>query len=106
MQLTSMTVDAAGGEISVTDDASPLAGFSVLVPGGAYAEPTTFRISYEPILAYDLPAGFEPAAPLIDIDHGPNRAETPFGVAIPVEIPEGYFGMAFFYDRESGALEG
>ncbi|MFH1110209.1 MAG: hypothetical protein V1790_13600 [Planctomycetota bacterium] len=106
VQLTSMTVDATGGEISVTDDASPLAGFSVLVPEGAYAEPTTFRIAYEPILAHSLPSGFEPAAPLIDIDHGPTRAETPFGVAIPVEIPEGYFGMAFFYDRESGALEG
>jgi hypothetical protein len=106
VQLTSMTVDATGGEISVTDDTSPLTGLSVFVPEGAYTAPTTFRIAYESILAHTLPSGFEPAAPLIDIDHGPTRAETPFGVAIPVEIPEGYFGMAFFYDRQSGALEG
>ncbi len=105
VDLGTVTVGAEGGDIGIDDPASPLAGLGVRVPQGAYADSTVFRFAYEPILSHSLPAGLEPASPLIEIENGGAYAGACMGVIIPAEIPDGYVGIAFFYDRQSGTLE-
>ncbi|MDP2322495.1 MAG: hypothetical protein Q8N51_00505, partial [Gammaproteobacteria bacterium] len=41
----SQVVDSGGGTVTVTNEASPLAGTEVVIPEGALSEPTTITIS-------------------------------------------------------------
>jgi hypothetical protein len=106
IEVATQTVPTSGGTITVNRPGDPLDGIMIEVLDGTYSSPTTFAISYQPILEHSLPDGFEPVSPLIEIDNGGELADEPMGVTFPADLPEGYFGMAFFYNKETGALEG
>jgi len=103
--LTTQVVDPSGGTVTVSNPGGALDGLSVEVPAGAYSGAVTVALSYQAVTAYSLRAGFEPASPLVEIDTGGQYADQIMVATIPAEIPDGYFGMPFYYDAISGRME-
>jgi hypothetical protein len=97
---------AEGATLVVDGTGGPLDGLTVEVPAGAYADARTFAISYRPILDYSLVGGGTVLSPLIDIENGGEYAEYLMTVVIPLTVPDGQSAMAFYYDEESGRVEG
>jgi hypothetical protein len=104
--VASTDIPAAGGSITVTDESSPVKGLEILVPASAYTTTTSFTISTAPIEKHTFGKDFNPITPLISIDNGGAYADEIMSVTIPVDIPEGYFAMGFYYDSKTGKLEG
>nr|QNO55818.1 hypothetical protein LEBEIBBM_00033 [Methanosarcinales archaeon ANME-1 ERB7] len=100
------TISSDGGTISVNKSGHLLDGLIIGVPEGAYSAATKFEISYSPIEEHSLGKYFNPISPLIDIENGAGYAQELMIVKIPVSIPDGYFAMAFFYNEDTGELEG
>jgi hypothetical protein len=105
-ELISQTVPAGGGEILVGDTSSALPGLQINVPAGAYGQDTGFTIATSPVVSHTFGALFNPVTPLIRIDNGHAFADAAMTVTIPVSIGDGEFAMAFYYDRDTGTLEG
>lgn len=106
MEVLSTRIGAQGGVVRVDDLASPLAGWAIEVPAGAYPGETPFRISSLPIESHTFGDAFQPVTPLVHIDNGEAVAQGFLTVEVPVELLQGSFPLAFTYDPESGALEG
>jgi hypothetical protein len=102
----SQTAPPEGGVIRVEQPGSPIDGLTVSVPPGAYAESVTFDIAYQPIESHDYDDTFDPVTPLIGIENGGTTAAAYLTVGIPVQLPDGYFPLAFTYDSGTGELEG
>lgn len=100
------TIGPGGGTVMVEEADSPLAGFTITVPEGAYERETDFTVSYSPISDHRLGPAFNPVTPLISIDNGGGYADEILEVRIPVPLEPDRFTMAFYYDRQSGKLEG
>jgi len=100
------TIGPEGGTITITKEGDPLNGYSITVPEGAYDESQSFTVSYSPILDHTFGENFNPIAPLITVENGGGYAKKSMIVKIPVEVPEGHFAMAFFYDDKTGELQG
>jgi len=105
-QLATATVDAQGATVRVDSADSALNGLTINIPEGAFDEDVSFTISESEILDHDFGSNLSPAAPLITIDNGDIEANEILTVRIPVEVPEETHVMAFYYDRETGDLEG
>lgn len=103
--VASNSVEASGGTIEVLDSNTPLDGLVIDVPEGAYSQATTFSISYQPIVAHTLPDHVEPIAPLIEVANGGGVAGDFIAVTLPVDIPDGYVGLGYYYDEATGELE-
>ncbi len=103
---TAETVGPAGGTITISRQGDPLAGLTITVPPGSYASDTTFAISSRPIKGHSFGPLINPASPLVTIEAGDAYADGLVTVRIPATIPEGSFGMGFFYDQATGGLEG
>ena len=104
--VTTETIGPEGGTITINKEGDPLNGYSITVPEGAYAESQSFTVSYRPILNHTYGENFNPIAPLITVENGGGYAKKSMVVKIPVEVPEGHFAMAFFYDDKTGELQG
>jgi hypothetical protein len=104
--VTTQTIGPEGGTITITKEGDPLNGYSITVPSGAYTESLSFTVSYSPILNHTYGENFNPIAPLITVENGGGYAKKSMIVKIPVEVPDGYFAMAFFYDDKTGELQG
>jgi len=104
--LTSETVAASGGSVTVSKPGDPLDGLEIQVPSGAYPVPKQFDVSSRPVDGHTFGEYFTPASPLISIDNAGEYSEEFMTVTIPVEVPQDHFAMAFYYDKESGSLEG
>ncbi len=102
----SVTVSTTGDTIKITDAGSPLAGMSVVIPPASYQNSKNFIISYAPIKKHTFGEDFNPATPLITINNGGEYSEELIEVTIPVDIPSDYFAMGFYYDGNTGKLEG
>ena len=102
--VTSQSIGAAGGVLSVSNPGGPLDGMTVNVPAGAMPGPTQFDIEYTPITGPIAP-NVDPLTPLITVDNGGTFADDIMTVTIPVTLPAGHFAMGFFVD-ENGKLEG
>jgi hypothetical protein len=102
----SATVGAGGGEVSVTAPDSPIRGFSIRVPAGAYREARPFTVSTASITRRGLPPEVEIATPLIRVENGGAFAEIPLTLTIPVTAAAGSAVLAFYYDEATGKLEG
>ncbi len=100
------TVSAAGGEISIDDNSSVINGLSIVIPETAYSQTMDYEISTTEITAHQFGEMFNPITPLITIDNGHEFADEPMTVTIPIQKEDDEFAMAFFYDRETGELEG
>ncbi len=100
------TLSDAGGEIFIDNNSSVIDGLSVLVPKEAYSQTTDYEISSTEILSHGYSDLFNPITPLINIDNGHQFANKPMTVTIPISKTDDEFAMAFYYDEETGELEG
>ena len=100
------TVVSTLGDTIMISGSSPLSGMTVVVPPDAYEYPRNFIISYAPIKNHTFGKDFNPATPLITINSGGEYSKELMQVTIPVEIPSDYFAMGFYYDSDTGKLEG
>ncbi len=100
------SVGLQGGKIHIEMDASELDGFEIVVPEGAYLDDTQFTIAEIPILSHSFGESFDPATPLITIDNGQVFAYEPLIITVPIQKTDDEFAMGFYYDRETGELEG
>ena len=64
------------------------------------------EVSYQPIGEGSDLAGLKLISPLVQVENGGRVAEGAMSLRIPVQVPEGHFAMAFFYDEATGKLEG
>jgi hypothetical protein len=106
VEVANKAISTSGGIVTVDKPGDPLNGFQIEVPPGAYKEAKTFKISSAPIQNQTFGPDFNPISPLITIESGGEYSEEPMLVKIPVDVPEGYSAMAFFYNKETGTLEG
>lgn len=106
VNLRSESIGSTGGTISVSKPGDALDEMQIIIPENAYSDSTEFSISYSPIVDHTLGEYFNPITPLIHVDNGRGYSEDFMTVTIPVEIPDGYFAMPFYFDETSGELEG
>lgn len=105
-QLATGAVDPSGGTLEVAETGGPLDGLRITVPDGAVTDGVTFVISQQPIVRHNLGAGASTPIPLIWIENGGAEAASLITVRIPIQSPDGVFAMAYYYDEDTGALEG
>ncbi|TFG66042.1 MAG: hypothetical protein E4H27_10290, partial [Anaerolineales bacterium] len=103
--LTSERIPISGGTLTVSAPGDPLDGMTLSVPEGAYDRSKSFKITARPIEAYTFP-NFNPITPLIHVDNGGAFASEPMVLEIPIQISPDEFAMAFYYNTETGELEG
>ena len=99
-------VDTWGATLAVDKPGDPLDGLEIIIPYGSYPQSTSFNITYRPIYGHSGNQYFDPVTPLITIENGGQYADEVLTVKIPVTIEDGYHYMAFYYDEETGTLEG
>jgi len=100
------SVGNQGGQIRIEPAGSELNGMLIDVPQDAYPGEITFTVGETPILSHTFGEDFTPASPLITIDNGQVFADQPLLVTIPIEKTDDEFAMGFYYDRQTGTLEG
>ncbi|MBI2913548.1 MAG: PKD domain-containing protein [Chloroflexi bacterium] len=100
------SVAEGGADIAVALPGDPLHGLELKVPAGSYQGSRDFIVSYRPITGHSYDDRINPLSPLIRVETGGGYADEVMTVKVPVQVPEGHFAMAFFYDRDTGALEG
>lgn len=105
-ELAAATIAESGGTITVGDEGGALEGLALEVAEGSYDAPRDFAVSYRSITGHSYDDRINPISPLISVDNGGDYADQVMALKVPVEVPEGHFAMGFFYDEETGALEG
>lgn len=98
-------VFSSGGSVNITGD-NPISGMEINVEPGSFDLYANFLISYAEIKSHDLGEYFNPVTPLIKISCDGGFAGKPIRVKIPISLPENSFAMGFFYNDQSGKLEG
>jgi hypothetical protein len=106
VSLAEQGIGPSGGTVTVDKPNDPLNGLQIDVPADAYTSTQTFEISYAPIEGHTFGSNFNPISPLITIENGGGYADDVMTITIPVNISEGQFAMAFYYDEQKGKLEG
>lgn len=104
--MASQTISASGGTVTVYSPGSEIDGMTITVPPGSYPGSRTFTITTANITADNLGSDFHPITPVIQIDNGGGYADSVMVVTLPIELPDGHFAMAFYYDEVTGSLEG
>ncbi|MBK8954038.1 MAG: PKD domain-containing protein [Saprospiraceae bacterium] len=99
-------IDASGGSIILNDANSLLDGMEILVPEGSYDEAITVNISYAEIKSHEFGELFNPVSPLIKIENGGKMSNQMMRLKIPISANPETYRMAFYYDRQTGELEG
>jgi len=100
------SVGPGGATITVDQPGSPIDGMEMTVPANAYTNTRQCKISYAPVTEHTFGPDFNPVSPLISVENGGGYADDIITLQIPVQIPDGHFAMAFYYDDEKGRLEG
>jgi hypothetical protein len=100
----SVSVGPAGGTVDITD--GPISGFKIEVAPDAFPETKTVVVSSAPVTEHSLGPDFNPISPMIRVDYGGGYAEEPMLVHVPVQVPAGHFAMGFYYDEDTGEVEG
>jgi hypothetical protein len=106
VEIKTQTVGTAGGTITVDKPGDVLDGFELTVPPNGFTQTKSFTISYASITKHDLGQYFNPISPLIKISYEGGYSDQPMKVKVPIKLPQGHFAMGFFYDEETGQLEG
>lgn len=106
VDLAAQSAGAAGGTIKINKPGDKLNGMEIIIPPNAFTESKTFKISSAEIKSHQLGQYINPISPLIKISYDGGYAEDLIEVKVPVKVPKGYFAMAFFYDENTGKLEG
>lgn len=107
VQVAEGSVGMEGGTIVVDSGGeSALDGMTITVPGGAYETSVDFIVTEAPIQSQTFGENFKPITPLISVHNDEVFAAEPLEVTIPIHLEEGQFAMGFYYDKETGTLEG
>lgn len=94
----------AGGKVTVA--IGPASGMEIVVPPQALPSTWSFVVSTAEIKGHSFGADIRPLSPMIRVECPAEFAEQPMHVSVPIQLPAGHFAMGFFYDEESGELEG
>ncbi len=100
-----VTVGISGGKVRIDDPASPLKGFEIQVPAGAFPGATEVIVRYAQISTHTLAADIKPLSPLISIDTGGRTASGGLSVFVPIASSQAQFPVVFFFDASTGELE-
>lgn len=106
VNILSEVIDGNGATLTVVKEGDPLDGLSLTVPSGAYPDSLQVNISRAPVINHTFGDYFNPVTPFIVVENGGAYSAEPMTLRIPVDIPDGHFAMAFYYDDSLGALEG
>jgi len=106
VEVSSTSIGASGGLISVSKPGTPVDGMEISIPAGAFSSSKTFSISYADIISHELGQYFDPISPMITIACDGGYSDEIMSLTIPVEIPEGHIAIGFYLDAVSGKLEG
>ncbi len=106
INLANQAVDISGGTISINKAGDPLDGMEIIVPANAFIQTKNFEVSYAEIKSHQLGQYFNPVSPMIKIKYEGGYAEQGIKVKIPIKLPKGHFAMGFFYNDQTGKLEG
>jgi hypothetical protein len=104
--LISQSISSSGGKIVYTNPSDSLNGLAIDFPVGSYKELRSVEISIAPIKKNNFGSDFLPLTPIIRISNGGGYSDSIMTLEIPINLPDGYFPMAFYYDNETGELEG
>lgn len=104
--LATQNVGVSGGTITVSSAASPLRGMEIRVPANAYTTSQNFTVTSSAIVAQTVGRNFNPVSPLITIGNGGGYSDSMITVKVPVHLAKGQFAMGFFYNMQTGQLEG
>jgi len=99
-------VGSGGGTIIISNPGNPLNGMTITIPSNAYSDTRTYEISQATIESHKLGENFNPVSPLIKIKNGGGYAEDYITLKIPIKKAGDEFAMGFFYDDQTGKLEG
>lgn len=102
--LTNTSVGNSGGVLKV--EHSILKGMTIEIPPGSYNTNKDFTISNADILSHTFGSDLNPITPMIRINNGGGYADSILTVTIPCVVPKDHFAMGFYYDEETGELEG
>ena len=81
-------------------------GLAIEIPQGSYKSGKDFVISTAKINSHTFGPDFNPITPMIRINNGGGYADSILTVTIPCVVPPDHFAMGFYYDEETGELEG
>ena len=106
VDLTTQTVSLNGGTITVTKPGDPLNGLTVTIQPNSFTQAQTIKISSAPIISHQLGQYFNPLTPMIKITYQGGFADKTMRIKIPISLSQGKFAMGFFYNEQTGKLEG
>lgn len=98
-------VGSGGGKIIISSD-GPLNGLELSIPPNSYNNPKNFEISYAVVENHKLGQNYKISSPLIKIKNEGGYAEDYMTLKIPIKKESDEFAMGFFYDDQTGKLEG
>jgi len=98
-------VGSGGGKIIISSD-GPLNGMELSIPPNSYNTSKNFEISYAAVENHKLGGSYNISSPLIKISNEGGYAEDYMTVKIPIKKENDEFAMGFFYDDQTGKLEG
>jgi hypothetical protein len=104
IEITQVAVGTGGSTIAV--NGGVLGGMTIEIPPGSYTTNKDFTISSADILNHTFGPDLNPITPLIRINNGGGYADSILTVTIPCVVPQGHFAMGFYYNEETGELEG
>lgn len=85
---------------------SLLDGLTLEIPKDAYPSNKNFTISVAEIKSHTFGPDFNPITPMIRINNGGGYSDSILTLTIHCEVSKDHFAMGFFYDEETGELEG
>ncbi|MCX6152012.1 MAG: PKD domain-containing protein [Ignavibacteriales bacterium] len=106
IDLKTQSIGSTGGTIKVDKPGDKLNGMEIIVPTSAFTQTKNFKISYAEIKEHKFGPDFNPITPMIRIDYGGGYADSVMTLKLPATVPPGQFAMGFYYNEESGELEG
>jgi hypothetical protein len=104
-QVATQVIAPSGGRVTLDSSGGTVAGLTIDVPNGAYAEGRTFTLSTAPVDGFNLGEDVQFATPIIRIDNGGGYADKAMTVDIPVTIPSDKLAMVIAYDKATGRIE-
>lgn len=106
VDVSSSIIGVSGGVIKVAKPGTPVDGMEIVIPDSSYSSGQTFLISYAEIESHKFGEYFNPISPMITITCDGGYARELMSLKIPVNIPEGYIAVGFYFDESTGKLEG
>ena len=106
VDLTTQTINLNGGTVTVTKPGDPLNGLTVTIQPNSFTQAQTIKISSAPITSHQLGQYFNPLTSMIKISYQGGFSDKTMRIKVPITLPTGKFAMGFFYNEQTGKLEG